>query len=230
MKKTKQSFSFLLLLFSAAVNAQSIDVGFNVQYSALRPKIRLEQTSLLDYANQSSQTIDALKKQISKTVFSPSFGLSADGYFPSFPAFARIELSTSKSAIQYLSGSAEIGIGQDFDLIDGENFVTAKVGYKLTYDRGFGKPTIINSIKTANKQQEVEPHLKKKEFNRMAGKIIPIKVGIGHNFNGLKIGAEIQVNIDVTSIVSTAKMNSLSVGIYVKRQKSLTKKRYQNDL
>jgi hypothetical protein len=108
--------------------------------------------------------------------------------------------------------------------------VTLKIGYKMLYDRGFGKATIINSVKTANEQTAVMPYLKRKEFDTQTAKIITIKAGIGHDFDGLKVGALIQLDIDVSSIVSIAKMNSVSIGIYVKRCQSLTSKKYKNDL
>ncbi len=226
MKKT----FILLMAATSAMSAQKIDYGLSASYGALSPKIQYQQTRVMDYAASKSIDIADYKKTLKKVIIAPSFGLSAELYYPSFPAYCRAELSTSKSAIQYLSASAEIGFGDDFALQDNYNFVTLKIGYKLLYDRGFGKATIINSVKTANEQTAVMPYLKRKEFDTQTAKIIPIKAGIGHDFDGLKVGALIQLDVDVSSIVSIAKMNSVSIGIYVKRCQSLISKKYKNDL
>jgi hypothetical protein len=226
MKKT----FILLMAATSAMSAQKIDYGLSASYGALLPKIQYQQTRVMDYASSKSIDIADYKKTLKKVIISPSFGLSAELYYPSFPAYCRAELATSKSAIQYLSASAEIGFGDDFALQDNYNFVTLKIGYKLLYDRGFGKATIINSVKTTNEQTALMPYLKRKEFDTQTAKIIPIKAGIGHDFDGLKVGALIQLDIDVSSIVSIAKMNSVSIGIYVKRCQSLTSRKYKNDL
>ena len=220
---------FLLLLTTAQIWAQQLEFGFNTQYGVLCPKINLEKTGVSQYAASQNRSIEDVKSSFHKMVFSPSFGLSVEGYYTQLPVYARLDLGTSKSAIQYLSTSLEIGLGQDINLIDGYNFVTAKIGYKFAYDHGFGRPTILNSVKTFNEAQAVAEFLDKKEF-RKAGKLIPIKLGYGHDFDGFKVGAEIQMEIDVTSVISTARMNSLSIGIYVKRCKSFKSIRYANDL
>jgi hypothetical protein len=220
-----------LLLLTTATYAQQIDYGLSAGFGVLSPKIRYENTDLVSYLEDKNIQLSDYKKSLKRFIFAPSFGVNAEAYYETFPAFLRAEVSTSKSALQYLSASIEAGFGEDFALSGGYQFVTLKIGYKLVYDKGFGRPTILNSLKSANDQMAAMPMIRKKNaLHRNSGKIIPIKVGIGHLFDsGVKIGAMLQVDVDITSVVNTARMHSASIGVYVKRG-TTPKKLYKNDL
>lgn len=223
-----KKFLTIMMFFGTIMCAtsQQIDYGVHGRYSFLRHKTNFETTDLINFYDniaQSKGSNYAFKDfeneySIKNYIFTPQIGATAEASIKQFPVFVLAEAMSSTSALEKFAFSIQGGLGKDIYLEDSDNFITIKAGYKLLRDGGFGKNTILNSFKKTADKISAQTFLDKKNpLGRKTGEMISLRFGVGHRMASFKIGAQLQIDIDLTDKLKRfSRMNAISLGIYCK--------------
>ena len=227
MKQMKKiTLSAILTLTILTLNAQQINFGVHGRYSLLRHKTNFETTDLVNFYDnlvQSKGPNYSFKDfeneySIKNYILTPQIGATAEASIKQFPVFVLAEVMSSTSALEKFVFSIQGGLGKDIYLDDSDNFITIKAGYKLLRDGGFGKNTILNSFKKTSDKISAQTFLDKKNpLGSKNGEMISLRFGLGHRMDSFKIGAQLQIDIDLTDKLKRfSRMNAISLGIYCK--------------
>jgi hypothetical protein len=236
-----KKFLTIIMFFGTIMCAtsQQIDYGVHGRYSFLRHKTNFETTDLINFYDNIAQSKGSNYSfkdfendySLKKYIFTPQIGATAEATIKQFPIFLLGEIMSSTSALEKFAFSIEGGLGKDILLNDGDNFITVKAGYKLLRDGGFGKNTILNSFKKTSDKVVAQTFLDEKNpLGQKTGEMISIRLGVGHKWDSFKVGAQLQIDIDLTDKLKRfSRMNAISLGVYCKFLQDYSDQEDSND-
>jgi hypothetical protein len=162
--QSKQLAILVIFLFNAfhfslqAQNKLGLSISTNVGASWLRHQTDYKTTPLYDqfeivqeyFAKEGIEyTWEQFAKssQLRSSFMQPRVGFSAHVTWGNLPLLLILDAMSSSSGFEKASFAATLGMGKEFEIGDNIGLYSMLLGgIKVTQDRGFGSPTLVNSV------------------------------------------------------------------------------------